>query len=60
MNVSYKISFPDVEINSTHAHQGILDAIELLKSPEYMKLIKWEETHDDSCRCNRCLEEIEY
>ena len=54
MGVSYKISFPDVEVNSTHAHQGIQDAIELLKSPEYLKLIRWEETHDEDCTCNRC------
>lgn len=56
MNVSYKVSFPDVELDAIHGKAAMERAIEFLKTPEYFKLIKWEETHDEDCECTKCLE----
>ena len=57
---SYKISFPDIEVNSIHGKQAILDAIDELKQKAQSSndwTIKWTETHTDECDCNNCVEE---
>lgn len=58
--VSYKISFPDIEVDAIHAKAGILQAIEILKEKAdsfHDHDIEWEETHTESCQCDSCMEE---
>ncbi len=60
---SYKVSFPDIEVNAPDGYHARLEAIKELKRkdkdfdllPYYD--IKWTETHTDECDCNNCKEE---
>ncbi len=59
---SYKVSFPDIEINATHGRSAIDQAIKQLKEnqKDFPLLpaheITWIETHDEQCDCNTCME----
>lgn len=62
--VSYKISFPDIEVNAIHAKAAIEQAIEELKRKDDTHgistdfyAITWNETHTDECHCNNCEDE---
>ena len=61
---SYKISFPDIEVNAIHGKEAMEKAIEELKRKDnphgfdlYANDIKWIETHTDECDCLSCVEE---
>jgi len=54
MTVSYRVIFPAVELTAIHGNGALNEAIELLKSPEYFKMIRWMETHTEECECLKC------
>ena len=53
--VSYKISFPDIEMNGIHAKEAIQKAAEYFKNNTLE--VKWVETHTEECHCNTCEDE---
>lgn len=60
---SYRVSFPDIEINASDGYHARMEAIEELKrSRDGWKLlphydITWTETHTDECDCQTCKDE---